>query len=413
MAIQEQVTMEVLSFVRRFPCLSQTFVAQQYLGLKELGVSLTILADGGDDHDWVHTDMANRELLPQVRYHHIPASRRQRLLPALRLLALGPPPGLLKRLGLLNPWYGGMEAASLRLLFQAATVSACRPPDLLHAHFGPVGAMVAALRQAGVVEAPLITTFYGYDVSRTPAHTYRYLFQTGDLHLVLSQRMRLRLVDMGAPADKILIHPLGVNPSLFHPRAATLHPTLNILSVARLVPKKGIADGLRAVAAAAVHTPLHYTIIGEGPCRAELEALAASLAIADRVTFLGGRPNREVIDYLHHSDLLLVPSVTAADGHAEGTPMVILEAQAAGIPVLSTDHSGIAEIVVPGESAKLVPEHDWLAMKEVILDLTSPARRQAMGAVGRAFVEQYHNSRQLNQRLLECYETVRSQLGRI
>lgn len=413
MVSKESLMMEVLSFVRHFPCLSQTFVGQQYLGLKDLGVSLTILADSGDDHDWVHTDMASRELLPQVRYHPIPPSRRQRLLPALRLLALGPPSGLPKRLALLNPWYGGMEAASLRLLFQAATVRSCPPPDLLHAHFGPVGAMVAALRQAGVVEAPLITTFYGYDVSRTPAHTYRYLFQTGDLHLVLSQRMRLRLVDMGAPPDKILIHPLGVNPSLFHPRAATLHPTLNILSVARLVPKKGIADGLRAVAAAAVHTPLHYTIIGEGPCRAELEGLAASLAIADRVTFLGGRPNREVIDYLHHSDLLLVPSVTAADGDAEGTPMVILEAQAAGIPVLSTDHSGIAEIVVPGESAKLVPEHDWLAMKEVILDLTSPVRRQAMGAVGRAFVEQYHDSRQLNQRLLECYETLRSQLGRI
>ena len=107
--------------------------------------------------------------------------------------------------------------------------------------------------------------------------------------------------------------------------------------------------------------------------------------------------------------MLFRSSVTAADGDAEGTPMVILEAQAAGIPVLSTDHSGIAEIVVPGESAKLVPEHDWLAMKEVILDLTSSPRRQEMGAVGRAFVEQYHDLRQLNQRLLECYETVRSQ----
>ena len=409
MAIQEQVTMEVLSFVRRFPCLSQTFVAQQYLGLKELGVSLTILADGGDDHDWVHTDMANRELLPQVRYHHIPASRRQRLLPALRLLALGPPPGLLKRLGLLNPWYGGMEAASLRLLFQAATVSACRPPDLLHAHFGPVGAMVAALRQAGVVEAPLITTFYGYDVSRTPAHTYRYLFQSGDLHLVLSQRMGLRLMEMGAPPEKIVIHPLGVNLSLFHPRAAAVHPTLNILSVARLVPKKGIADGLRAIAAAAAQIPLHYTIIGDGPCRAELEALAASLKIADRVTFLGGRPNQDVLDYLHHTDLLLAPSVTAPDGDAEGTPMVILEAQAAGIPVLSTYHAGITEIVVPGESAKLVAEHDWLAMQEGILELTSPSRRQQMGDVGRAFVERHHDSRQLSQRLFECYVAVNSQ----
>jgi hypothetical protein len=91
-------------------------VRRQCLGLKDLGVSLTILADSGDDHGWVHTARANHERLHQVRYHHIPTSRRQRLLPALRLLALGPPSGLLRRLALLNPWYGGMEAACLRLL---------------------------------------------------------------------------------------------------------------------------------------------------------------------------------------------------------------------------------------------------------------------------------------------------------
>jgi hypothetical protein len=64
---------------------------------------------------------------------------------------------------------------------------------------------------------------------------------------------------------------------------------------------------------------------------------------------------------------------------------------------------------VPGESAKLVAEHDWLAMQEGILELTSPSRRQQMGDVGRAFVERHHDSRQLSQRLFECYAAVNSQ----
>ena len=402
--------MEVMVFARHFPILSEGFVQQQCAGLRALGVSLTILADGPYGSGLIHPDIAGSDLLTHVLYHNIPRPGLRRAQSVLRLLAAGPPPGLSRRLALLNPWFVGLQAGTLRLPFQAATVSRCRPPDLLHAHFGPMGAMVAALRRAGIVEAPLITTYYGYDVSKTAVGTsawaYRGLFRTGDLHLVLSETMRLRLQQMGAPAERIAVHPLGVNLSCFHPCRQRACPTLQVLSIARLVPKKGIADGLRAVAAAAACTRLHYTIVGDGPCRSELEVLAASLGIADRVTFLGWRLNSEVVARLHQADVLLVPSATAPDGDAEGTPMVILEAQAAGIPVVATRHGGIAEIVAGGKSTTLVAEHDWPAMKDSLLELTNPGLRRAMGEAGRSFVERHHDSCRLNRRLLQHYESV-------
>jgi colanic acid/amylovoran biosynthesis glycosyltransferase len=402
--------MEVMVFARHFPILTEGFVEQQCAGLRALGLSLTILADGPYGSGLPHPEIAGSDIRKQVRYHHIPPAGLQRLRSALRLLAAGPPSGLTRRLALLNPWIVGLQAATLRLPFQAATVSRCRPPDLLHAHFGPMGAMATALRTAGIAEAPLITSYYGYDVSKTAVGTsawaYRGLFRTGELHLVLSETMRLRLQQMGAPAERIAVHPLGVDLSLFHPHRPRARPTLQVLSIARLVPKKGIGDGLRAVAAAAAHIRLHYSIVGDGPCRSEWEALAASLGIADRVTFLGWRLNRDVVTHLHQADVLLVPSATAPDGDAEGTPVVILEAQAAGIPVVATRHAGIPEIVAEGESTRLVAENDWSAMKDSLLELTDPALRRVMGEAGRSFVERHHDSRRLSRRLLEHYECV-------
>ncbi len=402
--------MEVLAFARHFPILSEGFVQQQCAGLRALGVSLTILADGPYGDGLMNSEIANTEILELVRYHNIPPAGLRRVRAALRLLMSGPPAGFLRRLTLFSPWIGGTEAVTLRLPFKAAAVSRCRPPDLMHAHFGTTGAMVAALRQAGIVNAPLITTYYGYDVSKTllstSAWAYRELFRTGELHLVLSEAMRHRLLQIGAPVDRVAVHPLGVDLTLFRPCRHAARPVLQVVSIARLVPKKGIADGLRAIAAVSRHTSVHYTILGDGPCRLELEALAKSLGIADIVTFLGWRLNTEVVARLHQADVLLLPSVKAPDGDSEGTPVVILEAQAAGIPVVATCHAGIPEIVADGESARLVEEHDWSAMKDALLELTEPMLRQAMGDAGRAFVECHHDSRRLNRQLLEHYENV-------
>ena len=405
--------MEVLVFARHFPILSEGFVQQQCEGLLDLGVSLTILADGPYGDGMNNSELASDALMKRVHYHHIPSAGTARLFSVLRWLVSSRSITWRRRLSLLNPLRVGPLAAAMRLPFQAETLSSCPAPDLLHAHFGPIGAMVAALRLAGIVQAPLITTYYGYDVSKddlgTSKFAYRRLFAIGDLHLVLSNVMRQRLEQMGASADRIAVHRLGVDLSCFQPSFSPPQPFLRVLSIARLVPKKGIDDSLRAVAAAAAQMRLHYTIVGDGPCRAEWEALAVSLGIADKVSFLGWRVRSEVVELLKQTDVLLVPSVTAPNGDAEGTPVVILEAQAMGVPVIATRHAGNGEILAEGESGLLVDEHDWSGMKDYLLELTNPPRRRTMGEAGRAFVELHHDSRRLSKQLLEHYHSVITQ----
>jgi colanic acid/amylovoran biosynthesis glycosyltransferase len=289
-------------------------------------------------------------------------------------------------------------------------VASEREPDVLHAHFGPVGAMVEELRGAGVVAAPLVTTFYGYDVSRTPASAYRRLFSRGDAFLVLGESMRRRLLAMGAPPERVHVHPLGVDLSRFTPSGEPARDgaTLELLSIARLVPKKGIEYALRAVAVVARARPnVRYTIVGDGPLRGELESLARELDLGSAVRFTGWLTEPEVLAVARGTDLLLAPSVTSTDGDAEGTPLAIVEAAAMGLPVVASRHAGIPDVVNDGESAILVEERDVDALAAAIDMLADPALRRRMGDAGRALVERRHDIDALNRGLLARFEALR------
>lgn len=404
--------MLVHAFARRFPSLSQTFVLNQCAGLLSLGVDLTVFADGADATGLTHPDVVGSGLPARTRHFPTPAAWWRRPVPALRLLAEGAPLTLAQRVALLDPRRGGREALSGRLLFAGVSVAREHPPDVLHAHFGPVGAMVEALRAAGVVDAPLVTTFYGYDVARTPSARYARLFKHGDLLLVLSEAMRARLAAMGAPADRMHVHRLGIDLARFAPATGPARGAgreLHVLSIARLVPKKGLADAMRAVALARRGVPrLRYTIVGDGPLRAKLEALAESLGIAEVVHFAGWKAQPDVLAIARTAQVLLAPSVTAADGDAEGTPVAILEAQALALPVVASRHEGIPEVVRDGESAILVEEHAVDALAAALQALADPSVARRMGEEGRAFVEAHHDIRRLNDALLARYRALAS-----
>lgn len=403
------MSLRVHAFARRFPSRSQTFVLSQCSGLLQRGVDLTIFADSGDDAGVVHPDAEEGALMARTRHYHIPEPWPTRPLPALRLLAGHGPLSLGQRLALLAPWRGAGESRSLRLLFEGDTVAREGSAQLMHAHFGPVGAMVVALRDAGAVSSPLVTTFYGYDVSRIHEEMYRRLFASGDAFLVLGDVMRERLVAMGAPRARVHIHRLGVDLTRFVPRTDARQGggALELLSIARLVPKKGIADALHAVARVRRrHPSLRYTIIGDGPLRTALESLAVSLGIGDAVRFAGWRPPPEVLALARGAHALLAPSVTAPDGDAEGTPVAILEAQALALPVVATRHAGIPDIVVEGETAILVNEHDVDGLVAAIESIADPAAARRMGDAGRALVERQHDIHRLNDQLLARYRTM-------
>ena len=291
------------------------------------------------------------------------------------------------------------------------------PPSLIHAHFGIEG--VSALGLAMHLKIPLVTTFHGFDATlkthamlSSPAW-FRYpllrrrLARQGHLFLCASSFIRQRLLETGFPESRTHTHYIGVDCRTIRPRGH-LEEQLRILHVARLVEVKGTRHLLRAFAKIArTHDPVRLQIIGDGPLKRPLQALARSLGVADRVEFLGALPHAEVLASMRKAAMLVLPGIRTATGREEGLGLVLLEAAATGVPVIGSRVGGIPECIVDGKTGFLVPERDEDAlavrMRELLGD---PVRRQGMGAAGRALVEDRFDIDRQTATLENLYDSV-------
>jgi glycosyltransferase involved in cell wall biosynthesis len=183
-------------------------------------------------------------------------------------------------------------------------------------------------------------------------------------------------------SDKLHVLATGLPEEEFHSPAATPDPHL-ILAVGRLVPKKGFGALVRALGH--LHqrgVPFRCVVVGDGPERARLEQLAAERQLGGQLTFLGGQPPARVRDLLGRARLFVLPCVVAPDGDRDGLPHSIMEAMAAGVPVVTTRTVGIPELVRDGEAGLLVEPDDDRALATAIgrvLGDDALARRLAEG----------------------------------
>jgi colanic acid/amylovoran biosynthesis glycosyltransferase len=264
-------------------------------------------------------------------------------------------------------------------------------------------------------EAPLVVSFHGYDLSAAPYSepgVYEGLFRQVDAVVVNSTCARDRLVALGCSPSLVHVVHYGVELEEFSwpaREAMESHP-FRLLTVARLVEKKGLEFSIRAAARAREkHPDLTYDIIGEGPERAQLEQLIRDLGMQDAVILHGQRDQAYVRRYLEQADLFLLASVTAADGDREGTPVALIEAQASGLPVIASAHSGTPEVVHDGTTGFLVAERDADAIAERIRFLIDhPEIRMTMGEAGRRHVRRHFDQRQVMSELIGVYEHARS-----
>jgi colanic acid/amylovoran biosynthesis glycosyltransferase len=284
-----------------------------------------------------------------------------------------------------------------------AGVSQAAGARVLHAHFGWMG--IASLYASRRLRLPLVTTFHANDIVARRDDLdrgYPSLFAGGTLFTAVGPTMAHLLQQRGAPADRIRVVKLGIDLERvrFAPAAEDSPPVL--LQVGRLVAKKGVETSLRAFARA---RPLlgsgsggsggsgsgELWIVGDGPLRGQLERLAADLGVADGVRFLGALDHGSTLGLMRRAHIGLQPSVTAPDGDIEGTPTVLLEMQAAGVPVIASTHADIPAIVAHPQD--LVAEADPEALAEAIVRLASltasERRRRALAA--RRFVESEHS----------------------
>jgi glycosyltransferase involved in cell wall biosynthesis len=290
-----------------------------------------------------------------------------------------------------------------------------RRPALIHAHFGIEG--VYALPLARRLKIPLVTTFHGFDATLStaallcsPAWAHYPLFRhrlarEGDLFLCASAFIRERVLAMGFPETRTRTHYIGVDCEAIRPRD-TAEETPTILHIARLAEVKGTEYLIRAFAAVArSHAAAALVIIGDGPLKGRLQALARSLGVERRVRFLGGLPHAEVLAWLRKAALLVLPSIRTASGRVEGLGMVLLEAAATGVPAIGSRIGGIPEGILDGQTGALVPERDAEALaRRMAALLDDPAARHGMGTAARAFVERQFDIHRQTETLERFYD---------
>ncbi len=428
--------LHIAIFVGSFPELSETFIVRQMTGLLDVGHKLDIYADARANASAVHPEVTAHRLLERTTFMDLPPEIAPWELPAWPLTARTWPPGstrpvynsvrlaralprLLRCLvtaphltrQALSPAEYGFQATSLSALYRLARLASCKKQyDVLHAHFGPVGNSFRCAR--ALWRAPLVVSFHGYDFSTLPRKQgpalYEKLFATADAITVNSQCTWAQVEKLGCPPGKLHKVLMGLRLEDYPFVERTIRPgePVRILTVARLVEKKGLEYSIRAVAQAhARHPALRYDIVGEGPLRPRLEALIRELGMNDRIFLHGARPANEVGEYLAGAHLFVLASVTAADGDQEGQGLVLQEAQASGLPVLATDHAAFAEGIAPGKSGFLVPERGVEALAARLGELIShPETWPAMGRAGRDFVAAHFELAQLTRQLAAVYE---------
>ncbi|MCM2130463.1 glycosyltransferase [Larsenimonas rhizosphaerae] len=401
--------MKIAFFVTGFPKLSETFILNQIVGLLDKGHDVRILSfekEYGISHDTI----AEYGLVEKTTYL-LPESE-SRYMKVLKL-AFWSLSGMLKK--------GVARKGSLRetVNHYAALGKHSRVGnyDVVIAHFGPVGVQALNLRLDDFFTGKLATVFHGYDISRyqvleTYTERYRKLFREGELFLPISQLWSDRLQSLGCPPDKIMLHRMGVDPENFAWIDRCKHESgeaLRFLSVARLAPKKGIDDAIKALAELKVRGyTFEYEVIGGGDQLDRYKTLAASLNVSEEVSFLGERTQTVIREKMAKAHFFLLPSKVAFDGDMEGIPVALMEAMCLGLPVISSTHSGIPELIEHGVTGFLAIENDSASLANVVQEAvdTPPDRIEIIRDAAREKVNKEFNKVHLIDELEEILSRV-------
>lgn len=350
--------MNITYVVGEFPKISETFILDQIAYLIDQGHNVNIIADRDPAESATNEKVEKYKLRAKTTY--------------------------------LNRTGNGSEFQLNGSLLKAILMS-----DLIHAHFAKSPAHVA-MKLAKIFQIPFVFTAHAYDIFIKPDVTFLTELADNAARIItisqFNKNYLLRLLGERFET-KILIIRCSIDLTRFRPIEKTNSKTIRLLTCGRLVEKKGIEYAIWALSKLSNFSNVELHIIGDGPLRSELESLVEHLQLANRITFLGSQSHENVILQLKQADIFLLPSVTAKNGDREGIPVALLEAEASGIPVISTIHSGIPEGVLDGYSGVLVPEADIAGLASAIEELAGDKeKRNLMGQNGRHFIEQNFNN---------------------
>ncbi|MCK6423493.1 MAG: glycosyltransferase [Burkholderiaceae bacterium] len=380
--------MRVVYFVSLFPCWSETFIVREILALMRRGVEVRIVSLKPPSESLVQSDAQG--LLDRVFYPVSPARNAWRVAKACLTHPLREARSLIE---LLRHLGGRPESLAKSLVVWWRTLGLVDElrdwaPQHLHAHWATYPS-TSAMWMAERLGLPFSFTAHAHDIFLEDQllgpklARARFAVTISDFNRRFLARERGHAAALGMH----VIH-CGVSPQGFAFQPEGREPRL-VMAVGRLDEIKGFPDLIEACGLLQQRgVDFRCEIIGEGPLRGRLEAAIARLGLQDRVRLLGARQQEEVRALLYRASVFVLPSVVTDSGDRDGIPVALMEAMAAGLPVVSTQVSGIPELVIDDDTGLTAPEHDpALLASRIERLLADPALGQRLARRARALVQ--------------------------
>ncbi|MEM9732083.1 MAG: glycosyltransferase family 4 protein [Pseudomonadota bacterium] len=402
-------------FLKGYPRLSETFIAQEILNLQKAGLELHLVSlrhPTDTKRHPVHFEItAPVTYLPE--YVHDEWGRSLRAWRAARRL-----PGYGKAF---KTWLRDLRRDRtrnrLRRFVQAmvAATEVAHDPKVrwLYVHFIHTPGSVTRYA-AMMVGKPYSISAHAKDIWTSPDWELNEKLDDARWTVTCTRGGADHLAGLASRDDKVKLLYHGLDLHRFPaPNRPPAHRTggdpgdpLHILSVGRAVEKKGLDTLLRALALLPKDMHWRFTHIAGGPLLADLKALGEELGLSKRLTFLGSQAQSRVLAEYGEADLFVLPCRIAADGDRDGLPNVIVEAQSQAVPVISSPISGIPELIEEGANGLLVKPDQPEKLAQAIIKLAQdPARRDAMGREGMARVHENFNAAREIEQLLALFNT--------
>lgn len=363
---QNNRPLNFLFYVSSFPKISEVFILNQITGLIDMGHNVTILAEHGQAEALTHDSIAQYNLIKKTYYQSLPENKRNF--------------------------------------------------DVILCQFGTLATPFLNYKKQYNIMGKLVVFFRGYDISRAlkeNPNMYHNIFKQYDLFVPICKRFKKRLIALGCNARKIQIIHSAIDCDKFKFKPRNLNPdkSIKLIAVNRLVEKKGTEYAIYAVSKLIKHYPkIQFDIVGSGPLEANLQNLINKLNAQNHIKLLGWRNHEQVLNLLDKSHIFILPSVTSRDGDEEGIPNALKEAMAMGLPVISTYHSAIPELIENNKSGFLVPERNITDLyNKIEYVITHPDQWNTIGYNARKQVENNFNMKIENKKLVSlCRQLIKN-----
>jgi glycosyltransferase involved in cell wall biosynthesis len=391
---------KVAIVLKGYPRLSETFIAQEILGLKQLGLKLTLVSlrlPTDDEAHPVHAEIAEApNYLPEYLYTDpLRVFRSWRIARQLPFYAEA-------RRQFFKDWRRDPTPNRGRRFGQALVLAAEMPADvgLIYVHFLHTPGSVA--RYAGrMLGLPFAVSAHAKDIWTLPDWEKREKLGDCAFLVTCTEANAEHLQALAPDPGRVGLVYHGLDFGRFPPPDAPAADDddrdgrdparpVRLLTVGRLVDKKGYRGLFDALALLPADCHWRLDIIGGGPLKAELKARAKALGIADRVTFLGAMAQAEILQRYRTADIFPLNCRVSDDGDRDGLPNVLMEAQSQRLLCVSTRVSAIPELIVDGETGLLVPPNDPEAFATALTRaIADPALRRRLAEAGLARVTRH------------------------